>query len=223
MNMYHGVSWNGMLIYNKKTKAIRNEIQLDGINQFSTPVLTDNPETNYSANGSFTKKTYHFSLRLNTRLSWFNYSQTLNSVTTTNERTSQDVGLLFKTAYRKWPNFSVGYNKGYSQFSGITKSNFETDALTVDADVTFFKLWTFKFEYENLKNTNNNNQSNFYDIVNTSLRYQKKNSAFGFELSVNNLLDNKIKNDYSFSDYLISERTTFVLPRVFMFSVSYKL
>jgi hypothetical protein len=51
----------------------------------------------------------------------------------------------------------------------------------------------FKFEYENLKNTNNNNQSNFYDIVNTSLRYQKKNSAFGFELSVNNLLDNKIK------------------------------
>jgi hypothetical protein len=86
-----------------KKKTIRNEIQLDGINQFSTPVLTDNPETNYSANGSFTKKTYHFSLRLNTRLSWFNYSQTLNSVTTTNERTSQNVGLLFKTAYRKWP------------------------------------------------------------------------------------------------------------------------
>jgi hypothetical protein len=41
--------------YNKKKKAIRNEIQLDGINQFSTPVLTDNP-ANYSANGSFTKK-----------------------------------------------------------------------------------------------------------------------------------------------------------------------
>jgi hypothetical protein len=155
-------------------------------------------------------------------LSWFNYSQTLNSVTTTNERTSQNVGLLFKTAYRKWPDFSVGYNKGYSQFSGITKSNFKTDALT-KCSSNFFKLWTFKFEYENLKNTNNNNQSNFYDIVNTSLRYQKKNSAFGFELSVNNLLDNKIKNDYSFSDYLISERTTFVLPRVFMFSVSYKL
>jgi hypothetical protein len=31
-------------IQQKKTKAIRNEIQLDGINQFSTPVLTDNPK-----------------------------------------------------------------------------------------------------------------------------------------------------------------------------------
>jgi hypothetical protein len=133
MNMYH-VSWNGMLIYNKKKKAIRNEIQLDGINQFSTPVLTDNRKL-ITVLWVFQKKTYHFSLRLNTRLSWFNYSQTLNSVTTTNERTSQNVGLLFKTAYRKWPNFSVGYNKGTVSF-GITKS-FETDALTVDADVTF--------------------------------------------------------------------------------------
>jgi hypothetical protein len=223
MNTYRGVNWNGMLRYNKKVNTIRNEIQLDGINQFSTPILSDNPETNYSANGSFTKKIYHFSLRLNTRFSWFNYAQTLNSVTTINDRTSKNVGLLFKTAYRKWPDFSVGYNKGYSQFSGITKSNFKTDALTADADVTFFKFWTYKFEYENLKNTNDNDQTNFYDIVNTSLRYQKKDSAFGFELSVNNLLDNKIKNDYSFSDYLISERKTYVLPRVFMFSVSYKL
>jgi hypothetical protein len=55
-----------------------------------------------------------------------------------------------------------------SQFSGITKSNFETDALIVDADVTFSNYGP-KFEYENLKNTNNNNQSNFYDIVNTAL------------------------------------------------------
>lgn len=223
MNMYRGVNWNGMLRYNKKVNTIRNEIQLDGINQFSTPVLTDNPETTYSANGSFTKRIYRFSLRLNSRLSWFNYSQTLNSVTTTNDRTSQNVGILFKTAYRKWPDFSVGYNKGYNQFSGITKSNFQTDALTAAGDITFFKFWTYKFEYENLKNTNNNNQSNFYDIANTSLRYQKKNSPFGFELSINNLFDNNVKNDYSFSDYLISERKTFILPRVFMFSISYKL
>jgi hypothetical protein len=138
MNMYHGVSWNGMLIYNKKQKPLEMRFNLT-INQFSTPVLTDNPKLITVLMG-LSQKTYHFSLRLNTRLSWFNYSQTLNSVTTTNERTSQNVGLLFKTAYRKWPDFSVGYNKGYSQFSGITKSNFETDALTVDTDVTFFQI-----------------------------------------------------------------------------------
>ncbi|MBG6110583.1 hypothetical protein H4V97_002310 [Flavobacterium sp. CG_23.5] len=223
MNMYRGITWNAMANFNKKVKTIRNEIQIEGINQFNTPILGDNPETNYSVNGSFSKKIYRFNLKLNTNFSWFNYSQTVNTVTTSNDRNNQKIGIVFKTAYKKWPDFSVGYTKGYSQFLGITKSRFQTDAINSDIEVTFFKFWTYKLEYENLKNTNNNNQSNFYDIANTSLRYQKKNSPFGFELSVNNLFNNTVKNDYSFSDYLISERTTYVLPRVFLLSVSYKL
>lgn len=223
MNLYRGITWNGMASFTRKVKTIRNEIQLDGINQFNTPILSDNPETNYNVNGSFSKKIYRFSLRFNTNLSWFNYFQTINNIENLNNRNNQRIGVLLKTAHKKWPGFSIGYTKGFSQFSGLTKSNFETDAVTADADFTFLKFWTYKFSYENLKNTNNNNQSNFYDIANTSLRYQKKNSPFGFELLVNNLFDNKVKNDYSFSDYLISERTTFVLPRVFLFSVSYKL
>jgi hypothetical protein len=40
----------------KKSKTIRNEIQLDGINQFNTPILSDNPETNYNVSGSLPKK-----------------------------------------------------------------------------------------------------------------------------------------------------------------------
>ncbi|MBG6060326.1 hypothetical protein IWX83_000089 [Flavobacterium sp. CG_9.1] len=223
MNLYRGVTWNAMASVNKKVQTIRDEIQLDGINQFNTPILSDNPETNYNVNGAFTKKIYRFSLRFNTSLSWFNYFQTINTIETSNNRNNQRMGVVLKTAYKKWPGFSVGYNKGFSQFSGITRSNFQTDAITSDFDINIAKFWTYKISYENLKNTNNNNQSNFYDIANTSLRYQKKNSPFGFEVIVNNLFDNKVKNDYSFSDYLISERTTFVLPRVFLFSVSYKL
>lgn len=222
-NLYRGVTWNAMASWNKKVKTIRNEIQLDGINQFNTPILSDNPETNYNVSGAFTKKIYRFSLRFNTNLSWFNYFQTINTIETSNNRNNQRMGVVLKTAYKKWPGFSVGYNKGFSQFSGITRSNFQTDAITSNFDINIAKFWTFKFNYENLKNTNNNNQSNFYDIANTSLRYQKKNSPFGFEVVVNNLFDNKVKNDYSFSDYLISEQTTFVLPRVFLLSVSYKL
>jgi hypothetical protein len=223
MNLYRGVTWNAMASVNKKVQTIRDEIQLDGINQFNTPILSDNPETNYNVNGAFTKKIYRFSLRFNTSLSWFNYFQTLNNTETLNNRKNQRVGVVLKTAHKKWPGFSVGYTKGFSQFSGLTRSNFQTDAVTSDFDINFSKFWTYKLSYENLKNTNNNNQSNFYDIANTSLRYQKKNSPFGFEVLVNNLFDNKVKNDYSFSDYLISERTTFVLPRVFLLSVSYKL
>lgn len=223
MNTYRGIIWNGMLNYSKKVKVIRNETQLDGIDQFNTPILTDNPETNIGFNGFVSKRIYRFNLKLNTRLSRFTYSQTLNDVTTNNKRNNQDIGLIFKTAYKKWPDFSIGYSKGFSDFSGLTKSKYETDAITTALEVTFFKFWKYKIDYEYLKNTNNAKQSNFYDIANTSLFYQKKNKPLGFELSVNNLFDIKKKNSYSFSDYMISEQNTYILPRAILFSINYKL
>lgn len=223
MNSYRGITWNGMLNYSKKTKVIRNEVELDGINQFNTPILTDNPEMDIGFNGSFSKRIYRFNLKLNTRLSWFEYSQTINDIITINNRDSQNIGLVFKTAYKKWPVLSVGYNKGFSSFSGLTKSHFQTDAISSSFEITVLKFWTYKFNYDYLKNIYSKNQSNFYDMLDTSLFYQKKNNPFGFQLSVNNLLDVKKKYSSKFSDYMISEQSTYILPRAIMFSVSYKL
>ncbi len=223
MNMYRGIIWNALASYNKKVKTTRNDIQINSINQYSTPILSDNPETNWRFNGSFSKKIYRFNLKLNSNLSWFNYLQTLNNSTTTNDRNNQNIGLVFKTAYKKWPDISIGYTKGYSQFNGITKSKYQSDEITTELELTFSKFFVLKIDYDNLKNTNNLNQTNFYDIANVSLHYQKKNSPFGFELFANNVFNNKIKNDYSFSDYVITERKTYVLPRIFMFSINYKL
>ena len=223
INMYRGINWFGFASFNKKIKTIRNEVVLNGINQFTSPILTNNPETNISFNGTFSKKIYRFKLELNPDFSWFTYSQKLNNIETINIQKSQNIGLLFKTAYRKWPSFSIEYKKGFSQFSGIKSSNFKTDAVISDLEFSFLKSWTFKCNYENLKNTNDKNQTNFFEIANSSLRYQKKNSPLGFELITNNVFDVEKKNDFSFSDYLISEQSTYILPRVIMISISYKL
>lgn len=149
--------------------------------------------------------------------------QTINTVTSTNNRDNQNIGIFIKTAYKKWPNLNGGYTKGYSQFSGLTKSNFQSDEFNADLEVTFLKYWIYKIQYQNLRNTNNNNQNNFFETANTSIRYQEKNNPFSFEFSINNLLNIKAKNAYSFSDYIISQQKTYVLPRVFLFSISYKL
>jgi ribosomal protein S6 len=223
VNNYRGIMFNARINFIKKTKTIRNQIILIGINQYNTAILTDNPEQTYSFNGNISKKIYKFKLELNSRLSWLNYTQTLNTLTTVNDRNNQNIGLLFKTAFKKWPDFKIGYTKGYSHIAGLTQSNYQSDVINSAFEMTFFKYFTYKLEYENMKNTNSNNQTNFYEVSNTSLRYQKKNSPFGFELFANNLLDNKVKNNYYFSDYLISEQKTYVMPRVFMLSISYKL
>ena len=221
--MYRGLMVNAMASFNKKVKTTRNVIILDGINQFNTPVLLDNPETNWRLNGFISKKIYRFNLKLSTNIGWFNYIQTLNDVTTTNNRNNQEVGISIKTAHKKWPDFSIGYTKGFNQFSGLTNSKFQSDAIDTNLEFTFLNYWIYKMEYQNLRNTNNNNQTNFFEMANTSLRYQKKNSPFGFELSVNNMFNLQAKNDFSFSDFVISQRQTFVMPRVVLFAISYKL
>jgi hypothetical protein len=223
MNLYRGIYIFGTISYNKKVKTIRNEIELDGINQFTTPILTDNPETNWRFNSSISKTIYRFNLKLNTNLFWFNYVQSVNNIVTENNRNNQELSLILKTQYKKWQDFSIGYTKGFNQFRGITNSTFQSDALFFDTEINFAKYFIFKLEYENLKNTDNFNQTTFFDVANTSLRYQKKNSAFGFELFANNVLNTTAKKNISYSDYLISDRQTFILPRVFMFSISYKL
>lgn len=223
INSYRGIMINGILSFNKKINTIRNEVQIEGINQFTTPIQSDNPETNYNVIGSISKRIYRFELKLRTNLGWFDYYQNLNNVETLNSRNNQNIGIVFRTNYRKWPGFKVGYTKGFSQLEGLTASKYQTDSFNSDFDVNFLKSWTFEADYEGVKNTNSSHQSNFYDIVNVSLRYQRKNSPLRFEILANNLLDNKIKNNYTISDYMINQTYTYVLPRVLMLSLSYKL
>ncbi|WP_264559998.1 TonB-dependent receptor [Flavobacterium sp. N2270] len=222
-SMYRGLMLFANASFNKKIRTIRNAIELDGINQFSTPILTDNPETNWRINGNISKKIYRFRLQFNTNLSWFNYVQTLNGTTTTNERNNQSFGLKLRTATKKWPSVSVGYNKDYSQFSGLTKSTFTNDRFSFDLDVDFLKNFNFKTDYEVTFNQNSNNQKTNYRISNAYLSYQKKNNPFRFELSAQNYLNNGLKVNNSFSDFLISNNTTYILPRIIMLSISYKL
>ncbi|MEW5676706.1 carboxypeptidase-like regulatory domain-containing protein [Flavobacterium enshiense] len=223
MSMYKGLMLNASTSFSKKTKTLRNQIVLDGINQYTTPTLTDNPETNWRMYGAITKQLYKFNVRFNTALNWFTYVQNLNAVTTTNERNNQNLGISVRTTFKKLPILSLGYTKGFNQTKGIAVNRFETDAFTTELEYSFFANWTFKGNYENFSNKNSFGHRSRYEIANASLDYQKKNSPWGFELSAQNFLNNGMKNNNSFSDYMISEQTTYVLPRVVMLSVRYKI
>lgn len=223
MNMFRGIMLNGCVTYNKKEKTLRNQVILNGINQINTSIVTSNPETTWRFNGSVSKKIYRFTFKLNSSFSWLNYLQTTNFVNVTNNRNNQSVGASVKTSYKKWPDFEIGYTKNFSQMTGLSSSNFSSDEFRAETEITFFKSFIFKAEYNNVTNIDTNKNSNFFEVTNASLRYQKKNNPFIFELSVNNIFDNRQKNSYSFSDYIIAQQSTYILPRIVLFGISYKL
>ncbi|MHC0444057.1 outer membrane beta-barrel protein [Flavobacterium sp. 3-218] len=223
MNMYKGIFWNGFFSYTKKTETIRNEVVVEDINQYNTPVWTNNPENTIFFTGAFTKKIYKFDLKLNANVNWLSYYQMLNNVLTLNTRNKKNAGLILKMTFKKWPNFSFGYEKGFDHFSGLTKSNYWSDTISGIFDYDFLSFWNCKIDYQYLKNSNSNNENNFHEITNMALRYQRKNSSLGLELICNNVFNVQKKNSYFFSDYIISQQATYILPRVLMFSLTYKL
>ena len=222
-SMYRGLMLFANASYTKKVRTIRNEVEIDGINQYTTPTITDNPETTYRVSGNIDKKIHKFRIGINANFSWFNYIQTINNQTITNDRNNQNIGIRIRTANKKWPSASISYNKMFSQFSGSTNSTLTSDQIGLDFDIDFLKHFNFKTDYEVTFNENSNNIATDFRIANAYLSFQKKNNPFRFELSAQNYLNNGTKINNSFSDFMISNATTYILPRIVMLTISYKL
>ena len=62
-----------------------------------------------------------------------------------------------------------------------------------------------------------------YEIANATLSYKQENSAWSFKLKAQNLFDAQFKQSNSFNDFLVSDKRTFILPRILLFSIGYNL
>ncbi len=210
--------------FNRKTRAIRSELQFEGINRYSMPVMTDNPETNWMAYGSYSNQVAFLRVGGSARLSWFDYSQTVNEVLANNRRVSQQYSVNVRTAPRDWPQVELAYTKGFNRFRGNNTSAFETDQLTLRVDFRFLRDWSFIGDFDAFRNLNTDTRrSDTYQIANAALDYQRDKSPWGFRLTTNNLLNNRTKVSNTISDFLASEQVTNVLPQVWLLSVRYKL
>ena len=131
------------------------------------------------------------------------------------------------TKFKNAPNFEVGYQKSFSDYS---RSNSETDRPFANFEVSFLKnfILTADYSYYSYKNTfenSNNETKNTYSFLNANLYYQQQNSKWEFKISANNLTDNTSMNTDSYNEITDSNSTSlyFIQPRLWMFSVKYNL
>lgn len=66
-------------------------------------------------------------------------------------------------------------------------------------------------------------QKNTYEIANATLSYKGENSAWSYKIMAQNMLNAQFKQSNSFSDFLISDLRTFILPRIVLFNIGYNL
>ncbi len=222
--LLRGFSLNAGVNYNRKTQHIKNTTVLEGIEQFITYTMFNRPENSISGNFDISKKINQIKFRVNGSTSYNEFFQIVNNDVSKNISKSLSITGRTITSFDKLPNFEVGYTYEPSNFgAGASTNEFRNTEFFTNLSYNFFKDFQFKADFRRI-NYKNLTQSitNTFEIANISLFYQKEDSPWGIEVSTTNLFDTQFKRQNSFSDFLISDQTTIIVPRIALLKVSYK-
>ena len=224
-SLFRKLNFNLSTSFNKRVQSIKTVTQLDGIESFNTPLLFDQPEHNWRLSGSISKKIKNIKYSLRGNYSYNDFFQLLNDSVDLNISKSVSATAGIETSFKNFPNLELNYTKDFSNYrANATENQFENDRFEVFLEYDFFKDFIFKADYT-FDNYNNKNQNinNTFDTANASLFYQKEDSPWGFEISATNIFDVRFRQSNSFNAFFISDSRTFILPRIVLFKLSYKL
>lgn len=222
--LLRGFSLNAGINYTRKTQTIKNTIRLEEIEQFINYTMFNRPENGITANFDISKKVNRIKFRVNGSTSYNEFFQLVNDDVSKNISKSLSVTGRAITTFDKLPNLEVGYTYEPTNFrTGVSSNEFNNTEFFTDLSYDFINDFQLKGDFRRINYENiTQNVSNSFEISNISLFYQKEDSPWGVEFSVTNIFDTKFKRQNSFSDFLVSDQTTFIVPRIVMLKMSYK-
>ncbi len=224
-NFIKGLSVRSFTNYTIHSKSIKNNTILVGIDQNNTLSNLNRQENSISSILDISKRitNYKFAFRANAR--YDDFFTIVNTNTTKNLSRSLSLKGTIGTNYDTYPNIKVSYRYSPSNFrTSNSNTNFRTNEISANFDYTFLKDFILKADYTRVDfNNRASNNTSIYNIANASLFYQKEDSPWGFEIVSTNLFNVEFKRQSSFTEFVISDQRTFILPRILLFKVSYKL
>lgn len=224
-SLYKGVLFNANLNYTKQIKGVRNIVDFDNINQFLTVKLFDNPSESIRGTVNLVKKIKKINYKFSAGFNNSKYKQEVNNVIQNNKNNNYNYKIAFETLFNNFPTVEIGLKREIGQFiSSNNNSKFINTEPFINIDYTFLKGFIFNFDYKQSSYQNKVlKQKNVYKIANAILSYNKEDSAWSYKITMQNIFNTKFKQSNSFTDYLISDTKTFILPRIFMLSIGYNL
>jgi hypothetical protein len=224
-SLYRGLMMFASLNYNKQIRGIRNTVDFNDINQFLTVKMFDDPSEDWRGNINIQKSINNLKYKVDVGFNNSKYIQELNNNIQTNTNNNYDYELGIETLFDNFPTIEIGLKNTVGNFTASTNtSKFVTVEPFVTIDYNFLESFIFNFDYRQSKYQNKTlGQKNTYEIANATLSYKGENSALSYKITAQNMFNAQFKQSNSFSDFLISDRKTFILPRIVMLSIGYNL
>ena len=224
-SLYRGLMLFANANYTKRVKGFRSAVNFDGVNRFLTIDMLDNPNESWIVRGSLRKKIKKIRYNLEGNYKASNFKQSINNSFVTNKSNDYGFDVGIETLFDKFPTIETGFRRNIGKYtSSNSTSKFTTNEPYVNIDYDFLDGFVFNLDYTHYNYQNKaENIDNKYNVANAVLSYQKEDSPWMFKLTTQNLFDTTFKQNNSFSDYLITDSKTYIMPRVVLFSIGYKL
>jgi hypothetical protein len=209
--------------YTKKLNSVKNNTELVGVNFITYPINSNFADETFSANFRYGKTYSKLKTNFRANISSNFYNNIVNNNPVKSKSVSQSYQASVASKFKDAPNFEIGYQKSYNNYSN---TNSTTDKPYANMEISFLKnfILTADYSYYNYKN-NSNLLKNTYTFLNANLYYQQKDSKWEFKISADNLTNNKSLNTDSYNEISDTNTTSFyfIQPRFYMFSVKYNL
>ena len=225
-SLFRGLFLNAGLYFTYRPKVIQGIVEQNGLSIINSLVQQYLPQSSWRLRSSITKKIDGFSIGVQCNAST-NYSEFIvNSIQQSQRSDHLTLGLEVKTRWsKKYPEVSFQQEQSYSFYKvGVTPSQFVTRASTLKFDHYFLKRLQLKttYEYTDYRNKAKTVMSNFSQMHFT-INYNREDAPFQFGVSLTNALNTQFKRENSMSSYVISDRRVYVLPRMLLLRLVYKI
>ncbi|TCP28158.1 outer membrane receptor protein involved in Fe transport [Tenacibaculum skagerrakense] len=225
LSLFRGLLFTASANYSKKIMGFRNAVKFDGVNQLLTLQMAENPSEDWRLNSTIRKRINKVRYKLSGNYFNSKYLQNIDNIDVINENQNYSFNIGAETLFDDFPNIEAGFKSSLGNFtSNNSPSRFTVSEPYLDIKYDFLKSFLFLFDYRHYSYQNKSQSlKNTYNISNASISYKKEDSPWSFKIDVQNLFNTQFKQSNAFSEYLISDTKTYILPRIFMFSIGYNL
>ena len=222
-NIFRGYQFSTEVSYIQKTTSHIEDTEFIGSDYYYSKSIYNKPTHNWNYSIAYSKRIRPVKLGIVTEYENSIYVDKEGLSYNKNNRNNINLEFSVKTLKnKKYPTIEILFKK---QYGVVTYANRESHYYSANLSGNFSYFYK-NFELDADYNyTINKSINTTYEntLVNASLQYQKRNSLWNFGIDLKNIFDVNYKKETMISDFIISEKQTYISPFNVMFSVKYKL
>lgn len=204
------------------TSLVNTEITYKNIERKTTVKMLFLPEKTISLNGEFEKVLKNSNLNFSYSIDWIKNNQTINGINSYYKAIDYFFNLKWNKKITKKAHLTTGLKSTINTTLSNEKKSFSENEFYLDFDAHFLQNWTLKTNLSFKYISDYLNQKSSYTTPNIYINYKKQNSRFIYGIILENILNNGIIIQNSYSPFFTTTQKSYIIPKNMLFSITYK-